>query len=168
MIKFRTQYSNDSKEFISDNGSPYLDQYEYDVDKKGIQQLVMTDKKKDVHAEIQADYASTDINLLMKRFALGDASAINVKDGFYVDVTKMPTNLAELFDKNIECVQFFNSLPAELKAMFDNSYTQFFSELNDDSKGFNSKIEAYNDQFVNHDFDVPIDDEPIKAGDDDE
>lgn len=156
-MRFKTQFSVDSSKYISESGSPYLDQYEYDVNKKGIQSLVKTDKKKDVHAEIQADYASTDINLLMKRFALGDKSAIDVTQGFYVDVTKMPKNLAELFDRNIECVQFFNSLPAEVKEMFDNSYTQFFTELNDDSKGFNDKIAKYNDQFIDHDFDVDED-----------
>lgn len=167
MIKFRTSYAGDSKEFMSDPGSPYLDQYEYDVDKKGVQQLVKIDKQKDVHAEIQADYPATDINLLMKRFALGDVSAINVKEGFYVDVTKMPKNLAELFDRNVECQQFFDALPAEVKAMFDNSYTEFFTELNDDTKSFNNKIDEYNDQFVDHSFEVdPVPDD--KVGDENE
>lgn len=165
-MKFKTQFNNDSSNYISDPGSPYLDQYEYDVDKKGVQSLVKIDKQKDVHSEIQADYASTDINLLMKRFALGDSSAIDVTTGFYVDVTKMPKNLAELFDRNTECSQFFDSLPVEVKEMFDNSYTQFFTELNDDSKSFNDKISKYNDQFINHQYD--IDDVVEKDGDVDE
>lgn len=165
-MKFKTQFNNDSSKYVSDSGSPYLDQYEYDVDKKGVQSLVKIDKQKDVHSEIQADYASTDINLLMKRFALGDSSAIDVTKGFYVDVTKMPQNLAELFDRNTECLQFFDSLPVEVKEMFDNSYTQFFTELNDDSKSFNDKISKYNDQFINHQYDISDDVE--KDGDFDE
>lgn len=165
-MKFRTQYSEDTASFVSDSGTPFLDQYEYEVDKKGVYGLVKTDKKKDVYSEIQADYDSTDINLLMKRFAFGDLSAIDVKQGFYLDVTKMPTNLAELFDRNSDCQQFFAELPVEVKQMFDNSYTQFFTELNEDSKSFNSKIAQYNDQFIDHSFEH-FDDEPIKEGVDD-
>lgn len=167
-MKFRTQFDGNTAQFVSDPGTPYLDQYEYEVNKKGVRSLVKTDKKKDVYSEIQADYASTDINLLMKRFAFGDVSAINVKEGFYIDVTKMPTNLAELFDRNSDCQQFFEALPVEVKEMFDNSYTQFFTELNSDSKSFNDKIEKYNDQFIDHSFEVPDVDEDIKAGEIDE
>lgn len=165
-MKFRTVLSS-TDGFYSDPGTPYLDQYEYNVDKKGVMSLIKTDDKKDVYSAIQADYASTDINLLMKRFALGDASAINVKEGFYVDVTKMPTTLAELFDRNTDCQQFFASLPVEVKEMFNNSYSEFFTELNDDSKSFNSKIEAYNDSLVDHSFDAE-DDSVEKVGDDGE
>lgn len=163
MIKFRSAYSDTSK-FISESGTPYLDQYEYDVDKKGVKQLVKIDKKKDVYSAIQADYDSTDINLLMKRFALGDLSAINVREGFYTDVTKMPKTMAELFDKAEECQQFFESLPAEFKQLFNNSYSEFFSQLNSDEKSVIDIVDKYNDQFVNHQFD----DEPIideKVGD---
>lgn len=156
MIKFRTTYSDTSK-FISEPGSPTLDQYDYDIDKKGVKRLVKIDKKKDVYSAIQADYDSTDINLLMKRFALGDLSAIDVRSGFYADVSKMPTNMAELFDKAEECKNFFNSLPAEFKSLFNNSYTEFFSQLNSDEKGVLELVDKYNDQFVNHDFDY---DEP--------
>ena len=92
MIKFRGSYSDTSK-FVSDVGSPLLDQYQYEVNKKGIKQLVKTDKQKDVYSAIQADYDSTDINKLMAKFALGDASAINVREGFYVDVTHFPPSL---------------------------------------------------------------------------
>lgn len=167
MMKFRSILSSTS-EFISNPGSPYLDQYEYEVDKKGVRSLVKTGEKKDVYSAIQADYPSTDINLLMKRFALGDASAINVREGIYADVTKMPSTYAELFDKAEDCSEYFDALPAELKQMFDNSYTQFFTELDSDQKSFNDKIQKYNDQFVDHSYDYIEPDEPIKEVDTDE
>ena len=50
-----------------------------------------------MHDRIQADYPSTDINILMQRFALGETDVINVREGFYADVSKMPSNYAELF-----------------------------------------------------------------------
>ena len=152
MIKFRDTYS-DTSEFVSEPGTPYLDQYEYEINKKGVQQLVKTDKKKDVYGAIQADYDSTDINKLMAKFALGDTSAINVREGFYVDATKMPKNLAELFDRAQDCQEFFEKLPADFKELFNNSYTEFFSQLNSDEKSVYSIVDEYNDRFVNHEFD---------------
>ena len=154
MIKFRTAYSGDSSDFISDSGSHFLDQYEYEIDKDGVQNLVKIDQKKDVYSAIQADYPSTDINLLMKRFALGDKSAIDITQGFYVDATKMPKTLAEVFDRAQDCQEFFDMQDPELKAMFNNSYSEFFAELNNDTKSFADKISKYNEQFENHQFDV--------------
>ena len=90
---FRTQYANDSKDYISPSGSKYLDKYALQVDKKtGYEFLAKTGEVTDVYARIQADYPSTDINILMERFALGETEAINIKDGFYADVTDMPKN----------------------------------------------------------------------------
>ena len=59
-----------------------------------------------VYDRIQADYPSTDINILMERFALGETEAINIKDGFYGDVTTMPKTYAELFQRFEDAKQF--------------------------------------------------------------
>lgn len=157
-MQFRTAYS-DSGKFISESGSPYLDQYEYQVNKKGVSELVKTDKKKNVYDAIQADYESTDINRLMLKFSLGDASAINVREGFFADVTKMPSNMAELFNKAQDCEEYFESLPADFKSLFNNSYTEFFSQLNSDEKGVLDLVDNYNDRFVDHSFDDPVSDD---------
>ena len=85
-FKFRTAYSGDTGNFISNPGSPYLDQYEFEFDDSGevkASTLHKNDSPINVHARIQADYPSTDINLLMQRFALGDSSALDVKQGVY-------------------------------------------------------------------------------------
>ena len=155
-IKFRTAFDGDSSKYKSETGTPYLDQYEFDFDEKGevkSTELHKTDKPLNVYERIQADYASTDINLLMERFALGDTSAINVKEGMYIDVTKMPTTFAELFDRINETQRLFDELPADLKAEFNNSYEEFWSEYG--SEEFEAKVDKYNDRFVNHQFEVP-------------
>lgn len=162
-MNFRGSYSS-TKEFISESGSPYLDLYEYETDKKGVSQLVKTDKKKNVYDAIQADYPSTDINRLMLKFSLGDMSAINVREGFFADVTKMPSSMAELFDKAEDCREYFDSLPADFKQLFNNSYTEFFSQLNSDQKGVIDLVDKYNDRFVNHQFEVD-DDTDFEKGD---
>ena len=154
-INFRTCLSGDSKDFSSESGSKYLDQYEYDFDDKGEVKrttLHKTDKPINVYARIQADYESCDINAIMRRFALGDSSVLDVKSGFYADVTKMPKTLAEVFARNVEAQRVFDHLPADVKELFDNSYEEFWTEYGSDE--FLDKIDQYNDRFVDHSFDV--------------
>lgn len=152
--EFRSVLS-DTKEFISESGSPYLDQYEFDFDdKKGEvirSSLHKTDKPINVYEKIQADYDSCDINAIMRRFALGETSALDVKTGAYIDVTHMPKTFAELFDRINDCQALFEDLPTDVKEMFDNSYEEFWYSYGSDD--FNKKIAEYNDRFVNHDFD---------------
>lgn len=158
MIKFRDKYSSTS-EFVSESGSPYLDQYAFDFDEKGEVKRTTLHKIDDpinVYERIQADYPSTDINLLMQKFDLGDSSALNVREGVYADVSKMPSNMAELFAKVQEGEKLFNALPPEVKQLFDNSSEEFWYEYG--SKEFNEKIDEYNDRFVDHEFDIPDDD----------
>ena len=164
-IKFRTAFSGDSKEFISETGSMYLDQYEFKLDEKGeviATTLHKTDKPLNVYDRIQADYPSTDINLLMKKFALGDTSAINVKEGIYIDVTKMPKNMAELFDRVNDTHTVFDGLPADVKELFNNSYEEFWTEYG--TENFYNKIDEYNDRFVDHSFDVDSEPESEVTG----
>lgn len=150
--KFRTILDSDSSKFISNSGSPFLQEYHYDVDKNGVKRLVKKDSKINVYEKIQADYDSTDINKIMLRFSLGETEVIDVKKGFFADVTGMPATYAELFDRVEDCKEYFDSLPPDLKAMFDNSYSEFFTEY--DSKGFIDKINAYNERFSDHSFDI--------------
>lgn len=159
---YRTILS-DTSDFKSVSGTPYLDQYEYDFDEKGEVKrttLHKNDKPINVHARIQADFESCDINAIMRRFALGDTSAINVREGVYADVTKMPKNFAEFFQRINDCETLFNELDSDVKQLFNNSYEEFWYEMTNDAKSFDSKIAEYNDRFVNHDFDV--DDSDIK------
>lgn len=142
--------------YISKSGTPTLDIYEYKVDKAGVKELVKTDRKENVYERIQADYDATDINKLMLRFSLGDTSVLDKVQPFYGDVTNMPTNYAELFDRVEECKRTFEVLPADLKSEFANSYEQFFSELNNDPKSVYSKFDAYEDRFKDHSFDDKV------------
>lgn len=145
---FRTQFSNDTGQFTTEPGSKLLAKYAIKVDEKtGYEYLAPTGEYTDVYSKIQADYPSTDINLLMERFALGETDVINVKDGFFADVTAMPKNYAQLFQMYEDCKKYFDELPTDLKEMFDNSYTEFWAEMDGDTKSFNEKIEKYNSRF---------------------
>ena len=159
---YRTIFS-DTKEFISEAGSPYLDQYEFDFDEKKGEvnrtTLHKTDKPINVYERIQADFESCDINSIMRRFALGDTSALDVKQGVYADVTKMPKTFAEMFDRVQDCKKLFDELAPDVKQLFDNSYEEFWYQYGTDD--FYDKIDQYNDRFIDHSFDV---DEPEPKG----
>ena len=159
-MKFKTQLSVDSGKYISESGSPLLAKYAMKIDKKsGYEYLAPTGEYENIYDRIQADYSSTDINVLMERFALGDTSAIDVKQGFYADVTKMPQTYAEMFQMGEDAKRYFQELPADLKEMFNNSYTEFYSEM--DTKGFMDKINKYNERFdIGDEWNEP---EPIKS-----
>ena len=97
----------------------------------------------------------------MRRFALGDTSALDVKQGIYADVTKMPKNFAELFDRINKCQEVFDALDPDVKQLFNNSYEEFWYEFGSDD--FNKKIDEYNDRFIDHDFDVDPEPQPEKG-----
>ena len=147
---------SDTSEFVSESGSPYLDQYEFEFDEKKGEvnrtSLHKTDKPINVYERIQADFESCDINAIMRRFALGDTSALDVRQGIYADVTKMPKTFAELFDRINDCQKLFDDLDPDVKQLFNNSYEEFWYEYGSDE--FYKKIDDYNDRFVDHNFDV--------------
>ena len=151
-MEFPTKYTKDNSEIGSVTGTPTLQEYEYKLDKEGHKQLVKKDSFINVYERIQADKDSTDINKLMERFALGDTEALDINKGFYIDARELPKDYREVFDRGIEAEQYFDSLPVELKQMFDNSYSAYFTEMG--SKEFEEKYAKYNDRFVNHQFDV--------------
>lgn len=160
-MEFDTFETKKSDDYRSTSGTPYLEEYEYKVDDKGVKKLVKTDKKTDVHSRIQADADSCDINKLMLRFSLGDTEAINVRTGAFLDVTKMPTTLAELFDRSVQAEQLFDKLPADLKEMFNNSPSEFFAIYG--TEEFDKKIDSYNERFDRHkDVKASADDGDIK------
>lgn len=145
---FRTKYDKDTGNFKSEVGSKLLAEYALKVDEKtGYEYVAPTGEYINVYDKIQADYPSTDINLLMERFALGETDVIHVKEGFYADVTDMPKTYAELFQRAQDAHRYFDELPTDLKEMFNNSYTEFWSEMDSDTKSFNKKIEEYNKRF---------------------
>lgn len=161
-MDFPTMYSKVTSDFVSPCGEPTLQEYEYSFDKEGKKQLVMKNSKINVYDRIQADRESTDINILMQRFALGDSEALNINKGFFIDARELPKNYAEVFARGLEAEVYFEGLPVELKEMFDNSYSVFFTEMG--SPSFDEKVAKYNDRFVNHQFeDSDIKSDPVNT-----
>lgn len=78
---------------------------------------------------IEASKEETLIENIIKRFQSGDVTALAKNQGFYADVIGMPNNLAEAQNMLISLEKHFNSLSAEDRALFDNSFDKYVSEV---------------------------------------
>lgn len=140
-MTFVTQFDKKRKKYESVAGDPFLTTYEYRIDKEGVKSLEPVGKK-NIQDMIDASLESTDLNILLQRFFNGETDALDRVRGVYADVRDMPSSYAELFDRNEQCRQMFEKLPADIKARFNNSYTQFWS-----SYGSETFMKAINPEF---------------------
>lgn len=94
----------------------------------GKKRLVVTGKE-NIKDFIESSKDETLITNIMKRFEQGDISVLSRKQGFYGDVTSMPTNLAEAQSVLISLENQFNSLPLKVRQKFDNSFDKYVKEV---------------------------------------
>lgn len=101
-------------------------------------------EKIDLNAYIQASKASTDITTIIAKLKAGDESVINVRQGFYGDTTILPKDINDInaIEKmNTQARESFDKLPEEIKKLFDNDPSKFFSAVLDQSA--ENTIKAY-------------------------
>lgn len=94
----------------------------------GKRSLVVTGKE-NLKDFIEASKNETLISNIMKRFEQGDVNALSRVQGFYGDVTTMPSNLADAQKVLINLENQFNSLPADIKKKFDNSFDKYVQDV---------------------------------------
>lgn len=82
--------------------------------------------RESLHDFIQSFRDQTDINVILKRFQLGDVSALNVQHGFFGDFTNAPATLSDFLNAQIQANQLFDRLPADVRQAFDNDVNKFF------------------------------------------
>lgn len=108
------------------SGSPIRDIYEGQYNDNGLLEVVKIGEE-NIYDEIQSYAASCDLNNIISRFTAGDESVINAVESFYADLSKIPDNYPALLNKLTETRNFFDSLPADIKQKFNNSYEQFLA-----------------------------------------
>lgn len=112
--------------------------YRGKVERDGTINLV-EDGVRDVYMDIQSHKDSCSIELALKRFALGDVSALQQRQGAYGDFTTFPRTFAEVLQVMINAESYFDSLPAEIRRNFDNDLNKFLASL-DSPEHFASKM----------------------------
>ena len=94
----------------------------------GKRSLVVTGKE-NLKDFIEASKNETLISNILKRFEQGDVNALSRVQGFYGDVTSMPSNLADAQNVLINLENQFNSLPVDVRKKFDNSFDKYVQDV---------------------------------------
>lgn len=142
---FRTRYDENVR-YYSNSGSPTEHQRKLKVDEYGRKELVIVGEI-DSFGMIQSHKDSVDINLILDRFARGDASVLNKVQGVFGDFTSMPKTLAELSQRVLDAEQLFSNLPLEIREEFGHDPSQFFASIG--SEKYNKAIEKSNLNITN-------------------
>lgn len=125
-VPFATQYTA-RPHFYSPEGSRMHNDYEITIDKRGHKVLKCVGEH-DIYEEIQSYAEECKIENILARAAAGDVAALNQRSGFYADITESPNNLAEAQNAILKLAKAFDSLPADIRAKFDNSKEVFVQQ----------------------------------------
>lgn len=128
----------------SNAGSRYLNLYQENVTKKGIE-LVKTGET-DVYELIQKDADSCNIENILHQVAMGDLNALNQREATYVDATTLPKNLMEAQNLTIRLKDEFMKMPLEVRRLFENSAEQYVNEMG--TNEFIEKMAPYNEKIL--------------------
>lgn len=142
-MSWRTQYSKFEKPYTAP-GERVRREFQLRIDDDGEQYLAV------VGSYDQQDYInsfkdSVDVNLIVDRFARGEATLadLNRKQGFYADVSEMPSSLIEAYNKIESAKKLFDTLPREKREAYGNDYLKFMADFGNekffDALGFKPK-----------------------------
>lgn len=135
-MKFRTQYDSRTPVY-QESGSRIKKVYSPRYDDNGVLDLVVTGQE-NLYDFIQSHKESTDIHVLLTRFANGEVDVLSRMQGFYADVSDMPKTYAEVLNAVIVGEETFARLPVEVKQRFDNSFAVWLSSM--DSPDFAKRM----------------------------
>lgn len=136
MPKFRTQF-DPAPDIAQNPGSPVKVLYAPKYDQNGIWHLEEIGKH-DLYGEIQSHAASVDIHVLLAMYQNGDIGALARVQGAYGDFTQMPTTFAEALNTLLAAEQYFDGLPKDVRAGFNNDFHQFIATM--DMPDWSSKL----------------------------
>lgn len=126
-MKFRTAFERGETTY-TERGSEILPTYEYRIDKKTGKRKTVQVGETNIYEKIQASLESTKLENIVKRCTNGDLSVLSVRDGSYIDITEIPTNMMDLQNLILKTKQEFDKLPAEIRAKFDYSAEKYVSD----------------------------------------
>lgn len=126
-MKFNTLYT-ESKPIAINPGSSVKKEYQLRVVDN--QMTLVETGKFDLYEYIQSHADSVDIHKILERCAmLDDYSLLNRMPAEFMDVSEMPTNLAEAFAHVKDAENFFNRMPIDIKEKYNNNFIEFISDI---------------------------------------
>lgn len=125
-IPFKTRNNRNARSFTP-SGSKMANTYEIQIDANGHKTLVKTGEE-NVYVLIQSELEETKIENIIAKVTMGDTTALEQRQGQFIDTTDMPKTLAEAQNMIIKITNQFEGLSTEEKAKFDYSPEKFISE----------------------------------------
>lgn len=92
---------------------------------------LVIDRYEDTNEIIDSYRQETDIHNILARIQAGETQLLNQKQGFFGDVTELPKTYAEMLDLLHRGEEFFNKLPVDVKAKYNNDFNQFFARFDE-------------------------------------
>lgn len=127
MFKFPTQFDMQTRVHC-DPGNPIKKLYKPKVHEDGILELVEAGQE-DLYEYIQSWKDSTDINVLLARYANGDVDALSKVQGAYGDFTQFPSTYAEMLNRVEQGKHMFAGLPLEIREKYNHDFSQFIAAM---------------------------------------
>lgn len=112
-------------------GSMIANDYGYTLDSFGRKILEKTGER-NIYEEIQSYAEECKIENVLKRVAAGDYSDFRPQ-GIYQDISDIPTDLNTAQAEMLKVESMFMTLPAETKAKYHNSLTEFIAKTGTES-----------------------------------
>lgn len=128
-MTFKTKFDPHTRVY-QHPGNPIKTIYSSRYDRNGVLEL-FEDGQENLYDYIQSHAESVDIHVLLKRFVNGEQDVLSRAQGFYMDASDMPKTYAEILNSVIAGEQAFDSLPAEVKQRFGNSFSQWMTSFED-------------------------------------
>lgn len=116
------------KRFYTCSGSRKRKLYEPAFNENGSRYLKLVGEE-DIEDYIQSFADSCDIHTILKRFQLGDVSALSQTPGMFGNFINTPRTLADFLNAQIKANQLFDILPTDIRASFNNDPNQFFVKM---------------------------------------
>lgn len=124
---FKTKYDEREK-VITESGSGFSPIFSLKSKEAGVIDLEITGEK-DLYQEIQSHAESVDIKNILLRYELGDTSALEKRQGQYIDITDLPTNFADIMKTVITAENQFNELPLEIRKEYNFSPSEYIADI---------------------------------------
>lgn len=93
------------------------------------------------YEEIQSHYESTRLDHKIEQFRRGNSVALGIPRESYVDVSNVPTNLADVLNSRQKAAKEFDNLPEGIRALFGGKFSEFTKSLENGS--YDDKIGEY-------------------------
>ena len=126
MFRTAAQVIEDHPRVNINPGDPDKVLYSPSFDSSGHMELKEVGKESQF---IQSHKESTDIHVILARFAAGDTTALAKRQMFYADLTEFPTTYADVVNTMHGAEDYFTHLPVEVRAKFGHDFNKFLASL---------------------------------------